>query len=249
MTIAELLLPEFDIEIANTRRTLERVPDDVSNWAPHDKSMKIGKLAMHCATIPMLGSYIMTDPDMDMAARRRPQPDLTYTKGELCLQRLDESAAACRAAIASASDEDLCRALEAEFRRAHHFPRLALPVLAPAVPEPSHPPPRPAWGLSPHARHSRPRALRPVRRRADVASQSVLGAPLMTTASSLACAGSLDGSVHFKRRPFACHSRRESALPGLLLLTNFPPKTLHGTSSLPMAPRHATLGPDLSPAL
>lgn len=107
MTTAELLLQDFDVEIANTRRTLERVPDDAPHWAPHEKSMKLGKLAMHCATIPLLGSYIMTDPDMDMAARRHPQPDLTYTDGTHCVQRLDESAAACRAAIAASSDEHL----------------------------------------------------------------------------------------------------------------------------------------------
>jgi uncharacterized damage-inducible protein DinB len=107
MIVAELLLQDFDLEIAGTRRALERVPDDAPHWAPHEKSMKLGKLAMHCATLPLFGSYIVTDPDMDLAAPRHPKIDLTYTDGTHCVQCLDESAAACRAAIAGSSDEHL----------------------------------------------------------------------------------------------------------------------------------------------
>ena len=42
MTIADLLLPEFDQEMATTRRVLERVPEDKFSWKPHDKSMPFG---------------------------------------------------------------------------------------------------------------------------------------------------------------------------------------------------------------
>ena len=45
MTIAELLVPEFDQEMAATRKTLERVPDDTFGWKPHDKSFAMGALA------------------------------------------------------------------------------------------------------------------------------------------------------------------------------------------------------------
>ena len=47
MTIAELLLPEFDQEMATTRRVLERVPEDKLAWKPHDKSFSMGDLASH----------------------------------------------------------------------------------------------------------------------------------------------------------------------------------------------------------
>jgi hypothetical protein len=66
MTTAETLLLDFDLEIANTRRTLERVPADHADWAPHAKSMKLGKLAMHCATMPIFAVYIVEDPGMDI---------------------------------------------------------------------------------------------------------------------------------------------------------------------------------------
>ena len=47
MTIADLLLPEFDQEMATTRRVLERVPEDKFSWKPHDQSSSMGDLASH----------------------------------------------------------------------------------------------------------------------------------------------------------------------------------------------------------
>ena len=52
MTLSEALLPEFDHEMANTRKTLARVPDDKFAWKPHDRSMTLGRLAGHLAEIP-----------------------------------------------------------------------------------------------------------------------------------------------------------------------------------------------------
>jgi len=45
MSFREMLLPEFDQEMANTRKTFERVPDDKFGWKPHAKSMALGDLA------------------------------------------------------------------------------------------------------------------------------------------------------------------------------------------------------------
>lgn len=46
------LLGEFQQEAATTKRVLERVPADKLAWKPHPKSMSLGQLAMHVATIP-----------------------------------------------------------------------------------------------------------------------------------------------------------------------------------------------------
>ena len=105
MTIAELLLQDYDTEIANTRRTLERVPEGKNDWVPHEKSMKLGYLAMHCATMALFGVYILEDDGMDMMASTRPRVPLVFTTRDACLAALDENAAKCRAAIAGASDE------------------------------------------------------------------------------------------------------------------------------------------------
>ena len=107
MTIAEILLEDFDAEISNTRRTLERVPEDKPDYKPHEKSMPLGRLAMHCATLPLFGYYLIEDDSMDLAAPKRPHADLTFKSRADCLAQLDESAAKCRAALQSASDDHL----------------------------------------------------------------------------------------------------------------------------------------------
>lgn len=107
MTTSQLLLQDFDIEMSNTRRTLERVPEGKVDWACHQKSMPLGKLAMHCATMPLFGAYIMEDDSMDLAAPRHPHIPLVFESREACLRLFDENAAQCRAALAAASDDSL----------------------------------------------------------------------------------------------------------------------------------------------
>ncbi len=107
MTISELLLQDYDVEISHTRRTLERVPEGKNDWKCHTKSMELGKLAMHCATLPQFGYYIIEDEGMDLAAPKRPHLPLVFTTREEALKQFDECAARCRAALAAASDEHL----------------------------------------------------------------------------------------------------------------------------------------------
>ena len=52
MPLSDLLLPEFDTEIATTRKVIERVPDDRIEWKPHTKSFPMGHLAQLVAMIP-----------------------------------------------------------------------------------------------------------------------------------------------------------------------------------------------------
>jgi uncharacterized damage-inducible protein DinB len=107
MSIADVLLEDYDVEISNTRRTLERLPEDEPEWTPHEKSFKLGKLAMHCATMPLFGYYIFEDEGMDMAASARPHPSLVFTTVANALAQLDENAAKCRARLAVATDKEL----------------------------------------------------------------------------------------------------------------------------------------------
>src|SRR5258707_7838777 len=51
MKLSEMFLPEFDQEMANTRKTLERIPEDKLDWKPHEKSMTLGRLAGHLAEL------------------------------------------------------------------------------------------------------------------------------------------------------------------------------------------------------
>jgi hypothetical protein len=56
MTLNEALLPEFDREMANTRKTLERVPEERFDWKPHQKSMRHGPASPTPVAAPQLGS-------------------------------------------------------------------------------------------------------------------------------------------------------------------------------------------------
>jgi uncharacterized damage-inducible protein DinB len=52
MAIIDALLAELEQESLTTRRVLERVPQAHLSWKPHPKSMSLGQLALHIATVP-----------------------------------------------------------------------------------------------------------------------------------------------------------------------------------------------------
>jgi len=68
MTIAELLLPEFDQEMASTRRVLERVPEDKFAWKPHAKSFSMGDLASHIVNMLQWSVDTMEKSEFDLAS-------------------------------------------------------------------------------------------------------------------------------------------------------------------------------------
>jgi uncharacterized damage-inducible protein DinB len=105
MTTAEVLLQDFDIEMASTRRTLERVPEDKSEYKPHAKSFMLGKLAVHVATLPQFGTTILTTPSMDMATAK--WPEKIFVSREKLVADFDALSAEARTALAAASDADL----------------------------------------------------------------------------------------------------------------------------------------------
>jgi hypothetical protein len=67
MSYAETVLPEFDQEMASTRKVLERVPDDKFDWQPHPKSHTIGWNANHIADIPNWIVMVLSTPSLDIA--------------------------------------------------------------------------------------------------------------------------------------------------------------------------------------
>ncbi len=67
MSVKESLLPDFDHEMAVTRRVLDRVPDDRLRWRPHERSFDLGALAWHLALIPRWGRTILAHDRYDMA--------------------------------------------------------------------------------------------------------------------------------------------------------------------------------------
>ena len=65
--LADILLPELEFELATTRRILAAVPDGQNDYRPHDKSMKLSRLAGHTAEMPMFAVLTLTHPPVDLA--------------------------------------------------------------------------------------------------------------------------------------------------------------------------------------
>jgi uncharacterized damage-inducible protein DinB len=107
MGLSQALLPEYDHEMANTRKTLERVPDDKFTWTPHAKSFPMGSLAGHLANLPSWGSLTIASDSFDINPGGVPQKSPEPTSREAVLETFDKNAAATRAAIEGATDEEL----------------------------------------------------------------------------------------------------------------------------------------------
>lgn len=103
MSLNDFLLAEFDAEIKRTRTTLERVPSDKKEFAPHPKSMPLGKLAPHVAQLPRFGETILTTSAFDFS-QRKPGQASPETAKQL-VQALDDGAAAVRTALQKVTDQ------------------------------------------------------------------------------------------------------------------------------------------------
>lgn len=67
MTISESLLAELEREAVPTRKLLERVPLEKSDWAPHKKSTPLGRLATHIAELPGWTTMTLEHNELDFA--------------------------------------------------------------------------------------------------------------------------------------------------------------------------------------
>jgi len=105
MPLKDILLPEFDMEMDNTRRTLERVPDDKFGWKPHEKSGTLGWMAGHVANIPHWAKITMQQDSLDLA----PVGGSNYVAPKPAnrkevLETFDKNRAEARAALAAGND-------------------------------------------------------------------------------------------------------------------------------------------------
>ncbi len=119
MSISELLLPEFDEEIKKTRTTLQRVPFDKPDFAPHAKSMPLKKLAPHVAQLVRFGNTVLTTPGLDFS--QGGPPPAKFESAEQLVKSLDEGAAVTRAASGSIARCGMDTKLETEFSRQEHL--------------------------------------------------------------------------------------------------------------------------------
>ncbi|MGH9690841.1 MAG: DinB family protein [Candidatus Acidiferrales bacterium] len=125
MTIAEMLLPEFDQEVKSTRKLLECVPDGKFEFKPHEKSMTLGRLAAHVAEMP---NYMIGTLSMDsLNFTGEEKPFAPATRQEL-LDAFDKTAAQAREMLAKTTDEDMAKIWSLSFKGQQIFamPRSAV---------------------------------------------------------------------------------------------------------------------------
>lgn len=107
MAIVDALLPEYDHELATTRRLLERVPEAEFGWKPHEKSMTLGQLAGHIATLPWWLSATLAAPFYDVTAGDKEARLETPASRETLLSDFDQKVSAARASLANTSDAEM----------------------------------------------------------------------------------------------------------------------------------------------
>jgi uncharacterized damage-inducible protein DinB len=108
MSLINLLLPEFDEEMAKTRTVLERCPEDKFTWKPHPKSWDMATLATHITNLPGWSVEVISSDSLDIAPPGSPpyRAEPASSPRDL-LERIDKNIAAGRDAIKGASDEHL----------------------------------------------------------------------------------------------------------------------------------------------
>jgi uncharacterized damage-inducible protein DinB len=125
MSIAQSLLGEFDHEMANTRKTLERIPENKLDYKPDPKSMSMGVLASHIAEMAGWLPAMMQGPELDIPPDFKP---FLATSQKQLLDKFDENVAGSRAALAAAGDQALMQDWSLKFGGNAMFtmPRIAV---------------------------------------------------------------------------------------------------------------------------
>jgi len=105
MKISDSLLSEFDQEMANTRKVLERVPEGKGDWKPHAKSSTLSALTAHIANMPDWAGLTLQTDSFDYAPPGAPPyVTPTFASNKDLLAAFDKSVAQARAALAAADD-------------------------------------------------------------------------------------------------------------------------------------------------
>jgi uncharacterized damage-inducible protein DinB len=107
-TLVELLRPEFDREMASTRRMLAAVPEEKFGWRPHAKSFTMGRLAGHVAEISSWTSDTLQQGRLDLVSGNQPENTIfAPTSHEQLLEKFDGWVQQARTDLAATNDAAL----------------------------------------------------------------------------------------------------------------------------------------------
>ena len=104
-TLGVVFLKELESESAPTRKCLEKIPETLFGWKPHEKSMAMGYLALLVAEIPKWITHMVEKGDIDFATFAHFQPKNT---AEL-VNHFDENLKGAKNALRHVSDEALAK--------------------------------------------------------------------------------------------------------------------------------------------
>ena len=106
MSITDLVLPEYDNEIAVTRTVLERVPDggDKGSWKPQEKAFSLAHLTQLVSMMPSWVVMITDKPELDIAPKDGPRGGYSNEATAKLLADFDKNAKDGRDAIAKMTD-------------------------------------------------------------------------------------------------------------------------------------------------
>jgi uncharacterized damage-inducible protein DinB len=108
MSIVRTFLPQFDHEMATTRRLLEIVPVAEAAWRPHPKSYALGDLASHIAILALWCKFVAGEPELDLGLPAKASiASVPFTTSADLLARFDSYVLEARTALEPISDEGM----------------------------------------------------------------------------------------------------------------------------------------------
>lgn len=113
MTLCQAITIDFDQEMQNTRKLLERVPIEAhENYRPHEKSMPLARLATHIAELP---SWLKMALDQDVFNLQPGSKQAVASSTQELLALFDRHVEETRVRLASATDEEMRRTWSFQF--------------------------------------------------------------------------------------------------------------------------------------
>ncbi|WP_442511079.1 DinB family protein [Novipirellula sp. SH528] len=110
MTIAELMVPELDREMAQTRKILELVPADKLEWKASENLNTLGWNANHLAEIVGWTKFIVDEDVFNIAPPDGPKYETpSLSDPAEILAKFDQNVVSARGAIEAASDETMAK--------------------------------------------------------------------------------------------------------------------------------------------
>jgi uncharacterized damage-inducible protein DinB len=102
-TVSHGYLKELESEAAASRNCLERIPENLFDWKPHEKSMTLGYLALLVAEIPKWIKIMIEDSELDFVSFEHFKPNNT----DELVRHFDENLDGARRALENITDKAL----------------------------------------------------------------------------------------------------------------------------------------------